>query len=334
MKLYVQALFIAAVLFLPSALAAANTAVEPMDHGRLLTQLFLEGDATELHAAFSTEMVELMGNAAEFEVFRDDVVSQLGEETLVADETVASDSGVWVYERTTRFSLFPGMVLIQWSFDDAGTVVGFYLAPLEPSGAAPSDYLDYATQAALRLPFTGEWTVVWGGRTVEENYHAAYGDQRFAYDFLVVQGGSTHAGSGADNHDYYCFELPILAPAAGLVVAVVDGVPDNKPGEFGDDDTLGNHVIIDHGAGEYSFLAHFKNGSVAVAPGQRVATGDQIGACGNSGRSSEPHLHYHLQDTAEFGRGAGLPARFLNYVADDERVESGEPVQGQQVSGW
>lgn len=74
-------------------MAAANTATEPMDHGRVLTQLFVAVDATELLAAFSPEMGELMGNVAEFAAFRDEVLVQLGEETLVGGGTVAADSG-------------------------------------------------------------------------------------------------------------------------------------------------------------------------------------------------------------------------------------------------
>ena len=54
--------------------------------------------------------------------------------------------------------------------------------------------------------------------------------------------------------------------------------------------------------------------------------------CGNSGSSTEPHIHYHLQDTPDFGQGQGMPAQFLDYEADGEVVERGEPVQGQTVS--
>lgn len=94
---------------------------------------------------------------------------------------------------------------------------------------------------------------------------------------------------------------------------------------------LGNHVILDHENGEYSFLAHFKKATVAVKPGQSVKTGDRLGLCGNSGNSTEPHLHYHLQTTPDFGAGDGLPIQFLDYVADGEPVARGEPVKGQQI---
>jgi len=62
-----------------------------------------------------------------------------------------------------------------------------------------------------------------------------------------------------------------------------------------------------------------------------VKQGQIIGRCGNSGNTSEPHLHYHLQNSPKFGQSEGLPAQFVNYVADGERVERGEPVQGQRI---
>ena len=110
-----------------------------------------------------------------------------------------------------------------------------------------------------------------------------------------------------------------------------DGIAENLPGVMNAEQPLGNHVILDHGNGEYSFLAHFKNGSLAVSVGDEVAAGDILGLCGNSGNSSEPHLHYHLQTTPTFGAGDGLPAQFLNYLADGKSVANGEPTRGQHI---
>jgi murein DD-endopeptidase MepM/ murein hydrolase activator NlpD len=91
-------------------------------------------------------------------------------------------------------------------------------------------------------------------------------------------------------------------------------------------------VILDLGEGEFAVLAHLKNGSVRVAKGQRVERGAEIGRCGNSGNTTEPHLHFHLQDGAKFGTAEGLPAFFTDYVADGERIAHGEPLRGQTVA--
>jgi murein DD-endopeptidase MepM/ murein hydrolase activator NlpD len=167
---------------------------------------------------------------------------------------------------------------------------------------------------------------------VLENYHAEAADQRFAYDFLVVRDGRTHSGDPLRNDSYFCFGQPVLAPGSGTVVRAANRVADNVPGEMNAEQPLGNHVIIDHGPGEFSFLVHLQRGSVAVQPGQRVQSGEVVGRCGNSGHSSEPHLHYHLQNTAEFQRGEGLPAQFLDYQANGALVTRGEPTRGQVVS--
>ena len=197
--------------------------------------------------------------------------------------------------------------------------------------AYPSDYLDYETQTELELPFDDEWWVFWGGRSVSENYHAAHKVQRFALDIVQKVNGSTHSGNGSQNENYYCFGKRLNAPGAGKVITVMNNVPDNIPGQFNRDVPEGNHVIIDHENGEFSMLAHFKEGSIIVSVGDVVTKGQELGKAGNSGNSSEPHLHYQLQTTANPMNGEGLPAQFLNYYANDNFVEKGEPVKSQYI---
>jgi murein DD-endopeptidase MepM/ murein hydrolase activator NlpD len=238
---------------------------------------------------------------------------------------------VQVYARRARFERGTGVVDFILGFDEGGRIAGLLLRPA--AVAYPSDFLDYATKTSLHLPVTGEWFVAWGGRTLDANYHASSRDQRFALDLLVMEDNDTHGGDGTHNSDYYAYGRPVLAPAAGTVVAAVDSVAENVPGEMNAERPLGNHVVIDHGDGEYSFLAHLQPGSLRVVSGQRVAAGDTLGLCGNSGRSSEPHLHYHLQNSPRFGVGDGLPARFLDYRADGKPVDRGEPTRGQVIVG-
>lgn len=79
-------------------------------------------------------------------------------------------------------------------------------------------------------------------------------------------------------------------------------------------------------------MAHLQRGSVAVQVGDWVEPGDLLGLCGNSGNSSEPHLHNHLQNTPDFPGGEGLPALFRSYLVDGVLVERGEPLRGQFVA--
>jgi hypothetical protein len=197
--------------------------------------------------------------------------------------------------------------------------------------AAPTRFLHYETKTILRLPFDEEWYVYWGGRSVAQNYHCITRDQRFAYDFLILKDGRSFRGTGESNNDYHCFGRPIYAPGGSFVVEAVGELPDNLPGAMNPRQPLGNHAILDHGNGEFSFIAHLQQGSVRVQPGSSVEAGTLIGACGNSGNSSEPHLHFHLQTTAVVFRGEGLPAFFCNYIVNGKRVTRGEPIAGQSI---
>ena len=95
----------------------------------------------------------------------------------------------------------------------------------------------------------------------------------------------------------------------------------------------GNHVIIDQGEGVYALLGHLQRGSIAVEEGERVRAGQRLGACGNSGASSEPHVHFHLQDRGTFGPPArGVPAVFSGLRIDGQAREHGRPVRGQTVA--
>ncbi|HVV66646.1 MAG TPA: M23 family metallopeptidase [Candidatus Saccharimonadales bacterium] len=156
-------------------------------------------------------------------------------------------------------------------------------------------------ETELHLPFTGEWLCFWGGDTGRLNYHRLHNapDQRFAFDFVKVDGsGSFYREDFPANANSYSFGSPIVSPAPGLVIDAMDELPDGEPGMPNETvRAIGNYVLIRHKEGEYSVLAHLQQGSVRVALAQSVNTGDVIGACGNSGHSTDPYLHYHLQNS-------------------------------------
>ncbi len=302
-------------------------ALEP---GRAATERFFAGETAALWSAMNEEMRSALGSEQALAAFRTQVGAQLGEEREILSEDVSDAGGYATYRRMARFEKVEAPVVVQFSFDAAGKIAGFFVRPVpEP---APSEHEDYRTKADLRLPFEGEWTVVWGGRTPVENYHVVDAAQRFAYDLLVTKDGSTRRGESEGPEDFYCWGKKIVSPAAGTVTAAVDGLPDQAPGAMDPGNPAGNHVVIDHGAGEHSLLAHFQQGSVAVEKGQKVEPGQLLGLCGNSGNTSEPHLHYHLQTAPTFGEGVGLPAQFQHYTSDGKPVERGEPRQGQVVA--
>ena len=324
------ALAVAALLH-AAPLAAQEGDAARMETGRRYTRWFLEGNTDTLWALFTPQMRAAVPTAAQLAAFRAQFTGGAGAETQVVSESARESGGFTVYVRVSRFAAAPIPFRITVATDAEGKIAGLGVRP-EPQGpqASPASS-DYATRTPLRLPFDGEWFVFWGGRTREQNYHVDYPNQRYAYDLVVRRNGTTHEGDGSRVEQYYCWGRPILAPGAGTVAVAVDSLVDNAPGRMDPVHPAGNHVIIDHGNGEFSLLAHLRRGSVAVRPGARVAAGDKVGECGNSGNTSEPHLHYHLQDTAVFGPGQGLPAQFTGYTADGAPVARGEPVQGQTI---
>ena len=165
----------------------------------------------------------------------------------------------------------------------------------------------------LKLPFKDEWFVLWGGDTKELNQHHGVSNQRYALDFVVVdENNLSHKGNGENNNDYYVFGKEILAPADGVIVKIIDNIEDNVLGQMDKEVVTGNAVRMKHKEDEVSVLAHLKQDSIKVKIGDSVKTGQVIGLCGNSGNSSEPHLHYHLQDSEDIYSGEGIKCYFQN----------------------
>ena len=123
-----------------------------------------------------------------------------------------------------------------------------------------------------------------------------------------------------------------MSPGSGTVVTVISNLPDNPPGVMDPTNPPGNFVVLDLGHKEYALLAHMQEGSVVVAEGDEVRPGQRIGLCGNSGNTSEPHLHFHLQDSRRFGKGDGKPVFFSTYLSNGKPVARGEPVRGEIIS--
>ena len=107
---------------------------------------------------------------------------------------------------------------------------------------------------------------------------------------------------------------------------MVDGLSQNLPQVESDpSNPAGNHVVIRVADSQYLLIAHMQPGSLRASGGDIVKTGDAIGLVGNSGNTSEPHIHIHLQDQPTFDPGAtGLPLSFSSYRADGLALSVGE----------
>jgi hypothetical protein len=144
---------------------------------------------------------------------------------------------------------------------------------------------------------------------------------RYAYDFVRVDSAGAMQREGSGNERYLGFGAVVVAPGSGVVTAIGNEQPDNRDGEdFFDPMKLvenpmglyGNHVVIDHGNGEFSLLGHLRAGSVVVKVGDRVAQGTPLAQIGSSGSSYFPHLHYELR-TGSTLMVEGLPSYFRSF---------------------
>lgn len=150
----------------------------------------------------------------------------------------------------------------------------------------------------ISLPIMGNWQISQGN--VGSITHK--GDWRHALDFDVVdEQGNTYQNPGIDVKDYYCYDLPVIAPSDGYVVEILDDIDDNKIGEVNLKENWGNTIVIKHGEHFYSQLSHIHKNSFTVKVGDFVKKGHIIASCGSSGRSPEPHLHFQMQATPYIG---------------------------------
>jgi Peptidase family M23/Protein of unknown function (DUF3887) len=281
---------------------------------------FNEGKNDSIVAMFSSEM-----NAAlpieKFTQVSSGLKLQLG--SIKKIKFVRLQSGSALYE-TTFDNAVLGMTI---TLNPNNEIAGLLFKPYTEA----KEIVRNTTM--MKLPFKGEWSVTWGGDTKEQNYHVESVAQKNAFDILIKdEQGSTHKGSGEANADYYAFGKELYAPCDGEVVLVVDGVKDNIPGVLNPIYIPGNTVIIKTANGEFAFFAHFKQNSISVKQGQKIVTGELLGLCGNSGNSSEPHLHFHLQNVEDMTKATGAKCYFDKLKVNGSLKSDYSPVKGEKIS--
>ena len=214
------------------------------------------------------------------------------------------------------FLIQPGA--IQGFFQLPGSVVawirrGFRL-PSKKNYKCKGDYI---------LPFTGKWTVLNGGVDRKISHSWILVSQRYAYDFIIIDDeGKRLDGDGKLVQSFFCHGQDIVAPADGVVVALSNKHKDSRVDSgkkiYCDAwDIRGNYITIKHHDREYTCTAHILQNSFTVKVGDRVKQGQVIAKCGNSGNTTEPHIHFQLQTGKSFLLSAGLPIEFNNIKAEE-----------------
>jgi murein DD-endopeptidase MepM/ murein hydrolase activator NlpD len=190
-----------------------------------------------------------------------------------------------------------------------------------------------AAAVDLRYPFAGRWLV----RRSPANQVPSHGTRlyatTYAIDFVPVD---THGRSAPltrraqlrpqPPQEFAGFGRPVLAPCSGRVVAARDDEADHdafrglpsvlyalaqqERAGHGWPGLAGNHAIIEAGPGVLVALCHLRQGSLTIANGQAVSMGDTVGQCGNTGNSTEPHVHVQAMDRLDVEKATGLPISF------------------------
>jgi hypothetical protein len=158
----------------------------------------------------------------------------------------------------------------------------------------------------------GHFMVGQGGGIGLLNHHAGHPEQHYAADIVAINTLGYRAAGLAPKEliSYVIFGASVVSPCAGEVVASRNDLPDLIPPETDRENPRGNHVIIDCGGFNVE-IAHLQKGSVRPAVGDAVSVGATLGKVGNSGNTTEPHLHIHAVDPET---RTGLPVSFQGRV--------------------
>lgn len=319
-----RAFLLIVAIFLSAVVSADTASGQGADRttkvANQLIDLINAGDYAGIQTSFNKEM----GTALPLDkstAFFKSMTQQLGKIQKLGDP-----------QRINGWLVYPakfenGMLDMHLAVDARGLIAGVAFKPHVATEPAPEKH-----ETPLSLPFKGNWLVLWGGDTRELNHHHDAPNQRFALDLLgMSEDGKTQRGDGVRNEDYYAFGREVLAPGDGTVIEVIEGVRDNAPGSMNPYSALGNCVVIEHRKHEVSVLAHLKLGTIVVKVGDNVKRGQLLGKCGNSGNSSEPHLHYHLQNSPVLQDGLGIRCVFqkvvLSSVGKTETMTNYSPVK-------
>ncbi|MGZ8508967.1 MAG: M23 family metallopeptidase [Chitinophagaceae bacterium] len=192
---------------------------------------------------------------------------------------------------------------------------------------------NYTSDNNFILPVSGSWYAA-AGPSAHTHHRWAYMEE-FAYDLVQLGANNlTYKDDYTNAENYFCYGKDVLAVAAGEVIAVMDSIDDAKlyPKDLPQEEYMkfvrarqselikkygvlgvsGNIVLLKHGEKEYTFYGHLKKGSVTVKPGQKISQGHVIAQIGNSGNSTEPHLHFQMNEGSSILNSRSIPIKFAN----------------------
>jgi hypothetical protein len=201
------------------------------------------------------------------------------------------------------------------SREAAGILLLVLFAPLAVIAARGRRSVGPGVHAVFPLRH-GLYCVAQGGSNALLNHHFPARYARFALDIVKLNkmGFRARGFYPRELSKYMVFGETVFSPVEGMIAKVIDGVPDMVPPNQDREHPAGNHVIIKHASsGSLILLAHLQRNSLLVREGDAVSVGQPVGRVGNSGLSTEPHLHLscEVDEVEEFNlEGVGIPILF------------------------
>jgi len=318
-----------AAVWLSIAVSQAPASEPSLSAGRQLYKQLAAGRVDEAWAQRSARVPDTKAARNGFTRLSN-AVRGFGPETRLISEGLMPAGDRWVYRRAAAVEYYARGVEVSLTLDAHGRLIEGTVAGA--ASAAPSTTGAYKAKNRFTSPVEGQWAVLWGGRTWDDNRHASVPDMRYALDLLIRGAdGKSCKEPARKNEDCLAWNQPVLAAADGVVVAVQDGLPDTPPNQPRLGSLYGNMVVVDHGHGEFSLYGHLKEGSVRVKPGERVSAGDRLGRTGSSGMSTEPHLHFQVMDHADYRLAEGLPVPLHELQVNGRLVDRVEPRRGDVI---
>ena len=245
-------------------------------------------------------------------------------------------AALWAWQRGARRTTWP-QGTVGWAatllIAAAGVAGAFYAARAIADGQPPAP-----PTVALAWPLeAGTFMVVNGGNALSINAHLMTLDtaaprfrewrgQSHGVDIVQIDGLGLRAKGmqPSEPSAYRIYGAKVRSPCAGEMVAAVDSLPDMQPPAVDHDHLAGNHVLLRCAEADV-LLGHLRPGSLRVAAGARVRSGDPIAEVGNSGNTGEPHLHIHAQRPGPPGAPfSGEPLHITlggRYLVRGDRIE-------------
>lgn len=292
----------------------------------------LNSYASRLHSIQETGKLEFIEAKLQKKIYLENI-------SFCASNWISKNNAIVITSVPLLFENLPDKIVV--------SAIGYDIQGNEIISTNELSVIQYKSKNQYDFPLKGTWSVF--GAPSLNSHHRWVGIQEFSYDFIKMdKNGNSHKKDGSKFTHYYAYGEDVVSVGDGKVVSIINTIEEsdvllqsedsdehwmkvkalqNELMQKGFEYVLGNHVIIEHANGEYSYYMHLKTNSIIVQVGDAVKKGQKIGELGQSGMSSEPHLHFQLSDSPNILKSRCLPILFSNIGDDNWNILYGEIIK-------